>query len=38
VAWNIGIPLPDLNALTPDIWDRVLETNLRAPLFKNARR
>jgi 3-oxoacyl-[acyl-carrier protein] reductase len=30
-AWNIGIPFPDLDALTPDIWDRVLETNLRGP-------
>jgi len=32
-AWNIGIPFPDLEALTPDIWDRVLETNLRAPFL-----
>ncbi|MDH3644292.1 MAG: SDR family oxidoreductase [Gammaproteobacteria bacterium] len=32
-AWNIGIPFPDLKALTPDIWDRVLETNLRAPFL-----
>jgi 3-oxoacyl-[acyl-carrier protein] reductase len=32
-AWNIGIPFPDLDALTPDIWDRVLETNLRAPFL-----
>ncbi|UCH49373.1 MAG: SDR family oxidoreductase [Betaproteobacteria bacterium] len=30
-AWNIGIPFPDLDALTADIWDRVLETNLRGP-------
>jgi len=30
-AWNIGIPFTDLDALTPDIWDRVLETNLRGP-------
>jgi 3-oxoacyl-[acyl-carrier protein] reductase len=30
-AWNIGIPFPDLHALTTDIWDRVLETNLRGP-------
>jgi len=30
-AWNIGIPFPDLEALTADIWDRVLETNLRGP-------
>ena len=32
-GWNIGIPFPDLDALTPDIWDRVLETNLRAPFL-----
>jgi 3-oxoacyl-[acyl-carrier protein] reductase len=32
-AWNIGIPFPELDALTPEIWDRVLETNLRAPFL-----
>jgi 3-oxoacyl-[acyl-carrier protein] reductase len=30
-AWNIGIPFPDLEALTAEVWDRVLETNLRGP-------
>jgi 3-oxoacyl-[acyl-carrier protein] reductase len=30
-AWNIGIPFPDLDALTAELWDRVLETNLRGP-------
>ena len=30
-AWNIGIPFPDLEALTPDIWDRMYATNLRGP-------
>jgi NAD(P)-dependent dehydrogenase (short-subunit alcohol dehydrogenase family) len=30
-AWNIGIPFTDLDALTAEIWDRVLETNLRGP-------
>jgi 3-oxoacyl-[acyl-carrier protein] reductase len=30
-AWNVGIPFGDLNALTAEIWDRVLETNLRGP-------
>ena len=30
-AWNIGIPFTALNALTAEIWDRVLETNLRGP-------
>ena len=32
-AWNIGIPFPNLEELTADIWDRVLETNLRAPFL-----
>jgi 3-oxoacyl-[acyl-carrier protein] reductase len=32
-AWNIGIPFADLNALTPEIWDRVHETNLRGPFL-----
>jgi 3-oxoacyl-[acyl-carrier protein] reductase len=32
-AWNIGIPFADLEALTVDIWDRVLETNLRGPFL-----
>jgi len=32
-AWNIGIPFPDLEMLTAEIWDRVLETNLRAPFL-----
>jgi 3-oxoacyl-[acyl-carrier protein] reductase len=30
-AWNIGIPFPDLDALTAEIWDRVLEISLRGP-------
>jgi 3-oxoacyl-[acyl-carrier protein] reductase len=30
-AWNIGIPFRELGALTVDVWDRVLETNLRGP-------
>lgn len=30
-AWNIGISFPNLDALTAEIWDRVLETNLRGP-------
>jgi len=32
-AWNIGIPFKDLDALTADVWDRVLETNLRGPFL-----
>ena len=30
-AWNIGIPFIALDALTAEIWDRVLEINLRGP-------
>jgi NAD(P)-dependent dehydrogenase (short-subunit alcohol dehydrogenase family) len=30
-GWNIGIPFRELDALTPEIWDRVLATNLRGP-------
>ena len=30
-AWNVGIPFSDLDALTAEVWDRVLETNLRGP-------
>lgn len=32
-AWNVGIPFADLDALTPEIWDRVHETNLRGPFL-----
>jgi 3-oxoacyl-[acyl-carrier protein] reductase len=32
-AWNIGIPFGELDALTLEIWDRVLETNLRGPFL-----
>src|SRR5205085_3446349 len=32
-GWNIGIPFPDLDALTADIWDRIHETNLRGPFL-----
>ena len=32
-AWNIGIPFSNLEELTLEIWDRVLETNLRAPFL-----
>jgi 3-oxoacyl-[acyl-carrier protein] reductase len=32
-GWNIGIPFRDLNALTAEIWDRVMETNLRRPFL-----
>jgi 3-oxoacyl-[acyl-carrier protein] reductase len=30
-AWNIGIPFTDLDALTPEIFDRMYATNLRGP-------
>ena len=30
-AWNIGIPFAALDAPGAEIWDRVLETNLRGP-------
>jgi 3-oxoacyl-[acyl-carrier protein] reductase len=32
-GWNIGIPFSELDALTSEIWDRVLETNLRGPFL-----
>jgi 3-oxoacyl-[acyl-carrier protein] reductase len=32
-AWNTPIPFADLNALTPEIWDRLLDTNLRGPFL-----
>jgi 3-oxoacyl-[acyl-carrier protein] reductase len=30
-AWNVRVAFADLDALTPELWDRVLETNLRGP-------
>ncbi|NOX49077.1 MAG: SDR family oxidoreductase [Gammaproteobacteria bacterium] len=32
-AWNVGIPFSDLESMTPDLWDRLLETNLRGPFL-----
>jgi 3-oxoacyl-[acyl-carrier protein] reductase len=32
-AWKFGIPFRALDQLTADIWDRVLETNLRGPFL-----
>src|SRR6185436_6379742 len=32
-GWNIGIPFPDLDALTADIWDRLQNTNTRGPFL-----
>lgn len=35
-AWNIGIPFPDLEALTDAVWERMWKTNLLGP-FQLAR-
>ena len=35
-AWNIGIPFPELDKLTVEIWDRIFNTNVRGP-FQLAR-
>jgi 3-oxoacyl-[acyl-carrier protein] reductase len=32
-AWNIGIPYPQLDELTPAIWDRIFDTNARGPFL-----
>ena len=32
-AWRHDIPLGDLDSLTPEIWDRSLNTNLRGPFL-----
>lgn len=32
-AWNIPIPFPDLDALTPEIWDQINDTNVRGPFL-----
>ena len=32
-AWNIGIPFSDLESLTAEVWDRVMETDLRGPFL-----
>lgn len=32
-GWNTGIPFGELDALSPEIWDRILETNLRGPFL-----
>jgi 3-oxoacyl-[acyl-carrier protein] reductase len=32
-AWNVRVAFPDLEALTPELWDRVMETNLRGPFM-----
>ena len=35
-AWNIGVPFPDLDKLTVEVWDRMYATNVRGP-FQLAR-
>jgi 3-oxoacyl-[acyl-carrier protein] reductase len=35
-AWNIGIPFPELDKLSTEIWDRIFDTNVRGP-FQLAR-
>lgn len=32
-AWNTPVPFQDLDALSPELWDRILETNLRGPFL-----
>ena len=32
-GWNIGIPFPELDKLTVEVWDRLQHTNLRGPFF-----
>jgi 3-oxoacyl-[acyl-carrier protein] reductase len=32
-AWNDPVPFPDLDSLTPEIWDRAVNTNLRGPFL-----
>jgi 3-oxoacyl-[acyl-carrier protein] reductase len=32
-GWNIGIPFPELDALTVEIWDRLHDTNVRGPFL-----
>jgi 3-oxoacyl-[acyl-carrier protein] reductase len=32
-AWSTMIPFADLEALTPEIWDRVVDTGLRGPFL-----
>ena len=32
-AWNDPVPLADLDLLTPEIWDRAVNTNLRGPFL-----
>jgi 3-oxoacyl-[acyl-carrier protein] reductase len=35
-AWNIGVPFPELDKITTEVWDRTFNTNVRGP-FQLAR-
>ena len=32
-AWNDPVPMQDLDSLSPEVWDRALDTNLRGPFL-----
>ena len=32
-AWMTAVPFKDLDALTPEIWDRIYDTNVRGPFL-----
>lgn len=32
-AWTVAVPFRDLDALTPEIWDRIHSTNVRGPFL-----
>jgi len=31
-AYNIAIPFPDLDSLTPEVWDKIMAVNLTGPM------
>ena len=35
-AWNKAVPFADLDALTPELWDRMHHTNVRGPYLARA--
>lgn len=32
-AWNVRVAFSDLDAMTPELWNRLIETNLRGPFL-----
>jgi 3-oxoacyl-[acyl-carrier protein] reductase len=32
-GWNVGIPFRDLDGMTPELWDRINDVNLRGPFL-----